>query len=344
MPNERSRSGQKVEKLLALLRPARSLLIVMQDNPDPDTIAAAAALRRIANLTGDVQCSIGYGGAVGRAENRELMEYLGLNFRPMETIETGRFDVVALVDCQPYTGNNSLPAEVVPDIVIDHHPVRDATRKVRFTDVRSRYGATSTILFEYLTELGIKPEAPLATALLYAIRTDTGDLGQAAVLADREAANALLPLANTRVLSAIQRGAVGSAYFRMLARALTSARLRGPAILTDLGEIDNPDILGEVADLLLRHEGVEWVLSQGLHQGVIWLSVRTTQSRVRAVDVVKGIAAGIGTAGGHEMSAGAQLPVPDGKAARAAVRRTVQRRFLRYVGAKGRASRRLLAG
>jgi len=210
--------------------------------------------------------------------------------------------------------------------------------------VRSRYGATSTILFEYLTELEIKPEAPLATALLYAIRTDTGDLGKAAVLADREAAHALQPLANTRVLSAIQRGRVGSGYFRMLAHALASARLRGPALLADLGEVGNPDILGEVADLLLRHEEVEWVLSQGVHQGVIWVSVRTTQTRVRAVDVVKGIAAGIGTAGGHEMSAGAQLPIQNGKASRASIRRTVQRRFLRYVGAEGRASRRLLSG
>jgi len=343
MPKERSKSGQKVEKLQALLRPARSLLIVMQDNPDPDSIASAAALRRIANLTGDVSCSIGHGGAVGRAENRELIEYLGLNFRPMDSLATSRFDVVALVDCQPNTGNHSLPAEVVPDIVIDHHPVRAATRRVRFTDVRSRYGATSTILFEYLNELGIKPEAPLATALLYAIRTDTADLGKAAVLADREAANALLPLANTRMLSAIQRGRVGSRYYRMLAHALASARLRGPAILADLGEVDNPDILGEVADLLLRHEEIEWVLIQGVHQGVVWLSVRTTQNRVRAVDVVKGIAVGIGTAGGHEMSAGAQLPIQNGKATRAAIRRTVQRRFLRYVGAEGRASRRLLA-
>ena len=76
------------------------------------------------------------------------------------------------------------------------------------------------------------------------------DLGRAAVRADREAAKALHPLANTRMLSAIQRGSLGSGYFRMLARALGNARLRGPAILTDLGEIDTPDILGEVADLL----------------------------------------------------------------------------------------------
>jgi len=343
MPATPTKSGRKVERLLAVLRPARSLLIVMQDNPDPDSIASAAALRRIANLTGDVQCSIAYGGAVGRAENRELIEYLGLNFRPMEGVEPARFDVLALVDCQPNTGNNSLDATVVPDIVIDHHPVRSATRKARFTDVRSQYGATSTILFEYLTELGIEPQAPLATALLYAIRSDTADLGQAAVRADREAANALLPLANTRMLSAIQRGSLDGSWYRMLAHALSNARVRGTAILADLGEIENPDILGEVADLLLRHRETEWVLSQGLHRGVIWLSVRTSQSQVRAVDVVKGIAAGLGTAGGHEMSAGAQLPVPEGKAARAAVRRTIQRRFLRYVGAKGRASRRLLS-
>jgi len=42
------------------------LLIVMQDNPDPDSIAAAVALRRLANSLADLQCSIACGGTIGR--------------------------------------------------------------------------------------------------------------------------------------------------------------------------------------------------------------------------------------------------------------------------------------
>jgi hypothetical protein len=163
-----SKSTTKAAGLLDLLRGKRSLLIVMQDNPDPDSIAAAAALRRIANTLTDVQCSIAYGGMIGRGENRAVAGYLGLNFRPMEEIDLEKYDAVALVDTQPRTGNNSLPADRMPDIVLDHHPLRPETRSAAFSDVRKRYGAVSTILVEYLGELGITPDPPLATAQLYA--------------------------------------------------------------------------------------------------------------------------------------------------------------------------------
>ena len=66
MAERTNRSPRKARRLQEVLRDKRSLLILMQDNPDPDSIGAAAALRRIANATGDVSCSIAYGGTVGR--------------------------------------------------------------------------------------------------------------------------------------------------------------------------------------------------------------------------------------------------------------------------------------
>jgi nanoRNase/pAp phosphatase (c-di-AMP/oligoRNAs hydrolase) len=344
MADEVGLSARKVRRLVDLLGGKKSLLILMQDNPDPDSIAGAAALRRIANAIGEVPCSIAYGGAVGRGENRAMMRYLRLNFRHMREVEAGRFAAIALVDTQPGTGNNSLPEHALPDIVVDHHPLRTATRKVAFTDVRSRYGAVSTILFEYLSDLGITPDATLATALLYGIRSDTQDLGREAIAADRRAAHALFPLANTAMLSAIQRGSVRASYFRNLARALGNARVYGPAIATYLDEVDNPDILGETADLLLRHEGIDWILCQGVYEGTMWLSLRTAQTAVRAVDVAHRIVDGIGTGGGHEMSAGGQVPLGnDGPEARDRARRTVQKRFLEAVGANPRAGRGLVS-
>ena len=160
MPNQvDSRSAHKVRRLLETLSDRRSLLIVMQDNPDPDSIASAASLRRIANQLGDVTCSIAYGGKIGRGENRALADYLGLNFRPIDQVDPKKFDAIALVATQPGTGNNSLPDDVRAHIVLDHHPLRPGTRSVPFTDVRSRYGALSSILVEYLREADIVPEA-----------------------------------------------------------------------------------------------------------------------------------------------------------------------------------------
>ncbi len=343
MPGSNTKSAEKAAKLVELLRGKRSLLIVMQDNPDPDSIAAAAALRRIANTLSDVQCSIAYGGVIGRGENRAVCGYLGLNFRAMDEVDPSKFDTIALVDTQPAAGNNSLPAGRLPDIVLDHHPLRNETRGVAFTDVRRRYGAVSTILVEYLGELGITPDPPLATALLYAIRSDTQDLGTEAVQADIDAAEALYPLANTRMLSAIQRGRVPRAYYRSLATALDNARVHGNSIVADLEDVDNPDMMGEMADLFLRHEGIEWVLCFGVHDAKLLLSLRTSQSGRRAGEVMKRIVSRIGTGGGHATAAGGQVPLKKGtRAEREHRHRTIRDRFLREAGVPNERSRKLL--
>ena len=174
------KTGSKLQKLTELFTGKAYLLVVMQDTPDPDSLAAAVALRRLAKSLANLQCSLAYGGTVGRGENRALVKYLGLNLRPCDEIDYEKYDLVAMVDTQPGTGNNSLPETVTPNIVIDHHPIRRQTRTAAFTDVRSGYGAASTILVEYLIEAGITPDTPLATALLYGIRSDTQDLGREA--------------------------------------------------------------------------------------------------------------------------------------------------------------------
>jgi len=76
------KTGSKLQRLTELFAGKAYLLIGMQDTPDPDSLAAAVALRRLAKGFGNAQCSIACGGTVGRAENRALVEYLGLNCDP----------------------------------------------------------------------------------------------------------------------------------------------------------------------------------------------------------------------------------------------------------------------
>jgi nanoRNase/pAp phosphatase (c-di-AMP/oligoRNAs hydrolase) len=148
------KTSSRLQKLIELFTGKAYLLVVMQDNPDPDSVAAAVAVRRLARSQPNLQCSIANGGTVGRGENRALVKYLGLNLRSCEEVDYGKYDLIATVDTQPGAGNNSLPEAVLPDIVIDHHPIRRQTRMVPFTDIRSGYGATSTIMVEYLIEAG----------------------------------------------------------------------------------------------------------------------------------------------------------------------------------------------
>jgi len=329
------KTGSKVQRLTELFAGKAYLLVVMQDNPDPDSLAAAMSLRRLAKSLANLNVSIACGGTVGRGENRALVKYLGMNLRAPAEVDYEKFDLVAMVDTQPGTGNNSLPVSVEPDIVIDHHPIRRQTRTVTFTDIRSSYGATSTILVEYLIEAGITPDTPLATALLYGIRSDTQDLGREASRFDIEAIEFLYPYANKRMLGVIQRGKVPRVYYQMLADALRNARVQGPAVITDLGEIDNPDMIAEVADLLLREDETTWTMCTGFWKDKLLISLRTSEESNLAEKVIKRIVARRGTGGGHLTYAGGQIPVMNGtKTGREELVRDVQRRFISAIGAQ----------
>jgi len=335
--------AEKTRNLLAMLQDVNTVLIVLQDNPDPDAIASAAALRCLANLTADAQCSIASGGTVGRAENRAMVDYLDLNLREMAGIDFTRFDLVAMVDTQPGTGNNSLPVDVLPDIVIDHHPVNRLTRSCPFTDIRSKYGATSTMMYEHLCAAEIGINVQLATALLYGIRSDTQNLGRETLQADIDAFLALYPTANKRVLSRIERGQVPTVYFRMLNNALDNSRIYDKCIVTSLGEIDNPDMIGEMADLFLRHEDCSWTMCYGFRDGHVFLSLRTSDPEANAGKAARRIVGRKGAGGGHGAMAAGRIPLKgDTASERSRVSRTIVKRFLRAIGTPDAAGKKLV--
>ncbi len=62
------------------------------------------------------------------------------------------------------------------------------------------------------------------------------------------------------MLSEIQPGSVPKEYFRMLSQALQNARVYGNSILTRIGQINNFDMIGELADLFLREDETNWLI------------------------------------------------------------------------------------
>ncbi len=302
-------SVERLAKLEAVLEGGKTLLIVLQNNPDPDAIAAAAALREIANGRLGISCSIAYAGAVGRAENQALLRYLGLSTRPLEGLEPGRFDRLAMVDAQPGAGNVNFDPSLRLDLVVDHHPIRRETRSARFTDIRSRYGATSTIFYEYLTAAGIEITSKLATAMVYGIRSDTQELGRESTRADLEAFVALYPSANARALGRIVSAPLPRSYFASLRRALDDATLYGARVVSYLGRLGNQEMIAEAADLLLRVEGVSWSMCLGEVGGWLHASLRATERELNAGQVAKRLAGRRGFGGGHHTLAAAQIPL-----------------------------------
>ncbi|MFP4581649.1 MAG: DHH family phosphoesterase [Candidatus Sumerlaeia bacterium] len=310
MPTDK-KSLQKIKQLDEVLKGASRLLIVMQNYPDPDALASASALRLYVKQRLGLDATLTSSGMVGRAENRALMHYLRQPMRFLEEINIADYDRVAMVDTQPRTGNNAFPPDVEVHAVIDHHPIRKATRSVKFTDVRSHYGSCSTILYEYLREGKVDIDAPIATGLLYGIKSDTQDLGREASQADIQAFLQLYQISNPRLLSQIQYSKTPRTYFRMLSNALRNALVYGDAIIANVGKIDTPDIIGEMADLLLRDEESNCTLCYGFYEKRVLLSLRIENPDLDAGKVMRGIVSKMGTGGGHKTLAGGQIPLED---------------------------------
>ncbi len=301
------RERRRLERIRALLRGKKRLLALTHDNPDPDSMAAALLLSRLVHHIGGPPVVLAYGGIIGRTENRAMITVLRIPLRPLTGIDLAAFDAVALVDTQPGTGNNSLPSDRMPLFVFDHHPCRSLTRGVPFHDVRPHYGATTTILHEYLAAAEIRPDRRLATAVFHAIRSETQNLGREAGRPDARTFIASFPRVDNEALSRIEHAPLPRAWFSMLDSAIDGTRIYGDLAVTLLGDVHTPDMVAEFADLIVRLEGIRWALTVGRFGEDLLLSIRTRLRRVNAGSLIRRIVGIEGTAGGHDMIAGGKI-------------------------------------
>jgi nanoRNase/pAp phosphatase (c-di-AMP/oligoRNAs hydrolase) len=330
--------------LISLVGQRRRILIVCHNNPDPDTIASAAALKSLFLHALRSKVTVCYGGVIGRAENRQLTRRLKIDMIPAREIDFKAYSVICLVDTQPGTGNNSLPKGMLPDIVIDHHPLRRNTAKCTFSDVRPKYGSTSTIMTEYLRELELPVDKMLATGLFYGLKTDTNGLLRSAAKADLDAFNFLFPRIAPRTLSSIENPRIPKSYFLKFADGINNSVQYGDVIVSQMGRLHNPDIAAEMADFLLRMENVHWSLCIGEYRDELVMSVRTSRRGWWAGRVAIKVLRGLGTGGGHEKAAGGRVNLSGlSPEDRQELRDKIFERFLKIVGSREQKERRLLA-
>ncbi len=306
------RSACRLADLAAVLEGARRrrVLILCHNNPDPDSIASAYGLQFLLSRKLGIRSVIGYGGVVTRAENRAMIHRLRIKMTQLSRIDRSRYYSIALIDAQPGTGNSLIDSRTEPpQIVIDHHPLRKPSQKAEFHDIRPKYGATSTIITEYLAAADLVPTRSLANALIYGIKADTNSLVRGASKVDFNAFNYLSPLTNPRVVAQIERPSLSSQYFEDYERGLARATVHRDIAISCLGRIHSEEIIPELADLLIRLEGVSWSLCMGERNDLLILSMRSTSRLHKAGAVIRRLVGKAGSAGGHKEMAGGQVPV-----------------------------------
>ncbi|HSR12884.1 MAG TPA: bifunctional oligoribonuclease/PAP phosphatase NrnA [Thermodesulfobacteriota bacterium] len=333
---------EKIEKLKTVVENKR-VLILTHNNPDPDAISAAWGLHYLLRKKFNTPSLCAYGGLIARAENRAMVRVLNIPIYPLDAVNPRDFDLFALVDTQPGTGNNSLPRNLKAAVVLDHHSARKPSRSSDFVDIRLRYGSSATIITEYLRKAGLPIPKRMATALYLGIKTDTQNLGRHATEADYNAAIYLYPQVQLKLLSEIEYPDLPRDYFIDFDRGLHESELFGKTVFCDLGALTNSDMVALMADFLLRFSGISWSFVMGTDDSRLIFSLRTKRLKENAGRVARLMVKGIGTAGGHNRTGGGQIPLKGVTTEKERkTREAIQKRFLKLTGQENAKPERLL--
>lgn len=163
------------EKAIAKLKAFERVLLIIHENPDGDTLAAATVLYK-ALLK------------LGKSPSLVCKDQIPKPFLFLESIDKiqhdllfGDFELIIVIDCGdlkrtgfPERLKKHVKSKKKYLINIDHHPKNDLHKIVNINLVDFKASSTSEIVYELLSEMGITLDKEMATSLLTGIYTDTG--------------------------------------------------------------------------------------------------------------------------------------------------------------------------
>jgi nanoRNase/pAp phosphatase (c-di-AMP/oligoRNAs hydrolase) len=311
-----------ITKGVALQRALGNLdrvVVLMHPNPDPDAMAAAIGVARLAELV-ETEAVIQYPGQIRHQENRAFRTVLDLDLEVIEGAMDLAAEQVVLVDHNEPRGFDGAE-RVTPYAVVDHHPGEGTGSE--FTDVRPDYGASASIVAQYFRNIGARPDrdepgtGPLsttvATGLLYGILADTAHLTRGCTPAEFDAASFLYPAIDEDALDRIANPQVDQEILDVIARAISERVVKPPYAVSDVGELSNLDAIPQAADELLTLEGVTAVVVLGEKDGTLHISGRSRDDRVHMGNVLETVVEEIplAEAGGHARMGGGQISIED---------------------------------
>ncbi|MBN1830475.1 MAG: DHH family phosphoesterase [Deltaproteobacteria bacterium] len=296
-------SAEKHKRLLEVAGLEDTLAILI--NADPDAIGSALALKRI--FWRKVKKILIYHiNVIKRADNLALIKLLRIDQYHIRNLDRAEITKWAIVDSQPH--HNRQFGKQPFDVIIDHHPLGPESVGV-FVDINEDYGATSTMMTEYLRAAKIKPSARLATALFYGIKTDTENFVRNSLPNDVNAFRYLYPFANINIIKKIESSELTKKTldsFRMAMENLTFFRDTAHIYM---GKVNDPDILVVIADFFLKMAEATWCIVSGIYGQKLIIILRNAGFRLDAGKTAEKMFGQWGSAGGHKSAARAEIPI-----------------------------------
>src|SRR5688572_12941954 len=300
----RSLTRLKVQQYQRFFSDADRIVILLHNDPDPDAMASGLALRNVLRRTKQTAVIAALQG-VTRPENQRMMNLLDIHVEIMSAQHVADFDRVAMVDVQPHYFGGAIDRV---DLVIDHHPEMTGYTAV-YKDIRPHYGSTSTILTEHLRAVDVNISERTATAMLYAIKSDTLFFNRQANRVDIEAFSYLYPLADATLIRKMEGAEITMDRLEYVLKAKQHGRMQEQVFCAFLGTSPREDFIPYVADFYLQLENVKWTIVSGIVNDSLIMSVRNLGYTRNAGEFVRKYFNDIGSAGGHRSMAKAVVPL-----------------------------------
>src|SRR6267142_2555615 len=242
--------------------------------------------------------------SASRPQNQRMVNLLDIHVEAITAASLKEYDRIAMVDVQPHYFGGLIDRV---DLVIDHHPEQPGYTAV-FKDIRPDYGSTSTILTEHLRAVDVNISERTATAMLYAIKSDTLFFNRQANRVDLEAFSYLYPLADAAMIRKMEGAEITMERLEYVLKAKQNGQMVEQVFCSFIGASPREDFIPYVADFYLQLEDVKWTIVVGIVNDSLVMSVRNLGYSRNAGEFVRKYFADIGSAGGHRSMAKAVVP------------------------------------
>ncbi len=295
--------SEKLKRLLERVEPEDNVAILI--NADPDAMSSALALQRLfwhrVKKTWVFRTNV-----IKRADNLAMIKLLNIKQQHIRKLNPALVNKWVIVDSQPH--HHEALGKFRFDIIIDHHPPSPGS-VAAFVDIREDYGATATMMTEYLRAAKIKPSPRLATALFYGIKTDTDNFVRASVPNDIEAFRFLYAYTNIHIVKMIESSEMTRKTLASFRAALENLVFFRDKACIHMGKVDDSDILVILADFFLKLVESTWCIVSGVYGEKLIVIFRHAGFHLDAGKVAKKLFGPWGPAGGHKSAARAEIPI-----------------------------------
>ncbi len=304
----RKETGLNFNKLMDMVQPDDSLLLMMHGSPDPDAIASAMALHEVLQKTKGLSRSAFMSTEpLIRQQNIEFASSMHVHIQLMNQVDIQSYRLIALMDAQPSFFSREMNF-IRPHIVFDHHPY-EGEWSAELMDIRPNYGALSSIMTEYLLCSRIKISRNLHTALLYGIKTDTDNFDRSTIIEDIRAYTYHSKYANIQFIRRIELNQTPERFLKYFNYAYHHINnFRGRRVCF-LGNVESADVCVQIADFYLRLIGTYYVVVSGIIGDRLIIIFRGDGYRQNCGEIAKRAFGSIGKGGGHRSAARMEIPL-----------------------------------